>query len=904
MPVEITSIWKGKKEFYTFPETPVPLSFEFKGDKSKFKNAALVIELPVDLKITEAYNMHTGLTQVESPQTTPIKRNKRLFKRYTFTNPRVFRIIQKNSAWERKLALAIEPASLKLKEKTFPAYWYLTADNKKSAEHNFTLHMLPDMKSQPMPENFPIYSWSLLDVNFADKELLKRVASGIEKSGMNYRKRGSSTRYKKIDKALADRGWTFYVTNPDYYYLRFSNIKKSPIENKVKFSHNYKGDALKHKLCPTYFNTNQEFRKHFYKFLHNKYTEYGLQNGDPIIYDQEPWEPMEWCFCDECRKAFARQNKLKEVPSAEEIRKNYTDQWSKFRCAQTAETLKIMSEFFRRHYPKSKIYDYDYVVDFRNPGYRSFYKAVAKDPQLNEKHFDGHFASYYHFTDKNASELIDVNIKNLKKDYFVVAALDRLGYLNSNEVLSPARMRMLLLASAASGAKGFSVYPGEHFDGLYLQMLNKTMPLVAKLENYFQKGKRIDQQIKATPLPFVTRKIKIGNKTKIIVRPNWKDYFCYRTHEKSGNIVLSLFNYNQERPLFTEISLKLSAARYTILDMATGKRLVPSRKNQYWKANQLSSIIAKTSPMNATFLLVRKYIQKDNSIPSFTADSLKNEFARLKAQSADSNIFKPKVSGNMKIEADDIDNNGQLEIVLSSKSQKIWIDPAFSAGIVRWENEGKKLFGWNTGIPQDSRILCTERFWLPKKWRGAISPSDFKLKSSKIVDNTAVLEFEKVLRNKQLVLTKTYSLSDKSNALSVEYRLRNTGSSPCTFSLWTHSYPTFGAQTDIASTAITVDLQSGLKKIFNQHISKFYPFAPVENIGFSVQDTGSILKSNKVCATDVTNKNTITVSLSHQQISGVYIWCSTNPTLEWIYRPATVSPGKEWKSNFSLTAVK
>ena len=900
MPVSITKIWKGVNEFNTFTDTPVPLSFEFKGDKSKFKKAALVLELPVELSIAEAFNMHTGLTQVEKAQITPLERDGRKFNRYTFVNPRVFGIIRKNFAWERKLAMAIVPTKAQLAGKVFPVYWHLEADGRRSDEKKFNLRLLHPMKKTKMPKSFPNYSWRLLDMNFASPQLLKKVADGIEKSGMNYRKRSSAKRYRAIDNVLKKSGWKFYATTPDYYHPRFCGLNESALKNKIAMSQNPDGSNYKHRICPFYFNNNQEFKQHLYSFLLKKYKSYGTKNGDVIIFDVEPWEPMEWCFCKSCRNDFARKNNLKAVPSPLEIKSKYASQWSSFRNAQTAEATKLLAAFFRKNYPASKVFDYDYVVDFSKPGYRNYYKAVAKDPQLNEKYIDGHFASYYHYTDKRAFDLININIKNLKKDYYVVAALDKLGYLNSNEILSPQRMRMLLLAAAVNGAKGFSIYPGEHFDGLYLQMFNRTMPLVAELEKTFQKGKDIRSKVNITPEPYLIREIKIGNKIKKIARPNWKDYFVSRAYKLNNRIILSIFNYNPDRVMFSTASLKVSAGKYTIVNLQSGKRLIPKKNSNYWTQKTLSSFITKTNPMNTTFISIRAYRPSDESIPVITAASLQVEFERQKAETTDKEEFKTVSSGNLKIEIDDIDNNGEIEIVLSSKSQKVWIDPLLSGAVVRWKYKNVKLIGWNTGIAQKSRIICVDRFWLPKSWRGSVSEK-YKLKQAVIVNNKAVLKLSKTLADKGLIISKTYKLASGSSGLEVEYSIKNIGKHPSTFSFWIHNYPIFGNSSSTPSTAIYLNSKSGNKKIFNKHFSRFYPFSSEENPGFSSKELSDTLTSGKVTVSNSQNNTGINIELSPKQVAGIYIWSSTNPTLEWIFKATTLTPGSSWKGNSSFT---
>lgn len=459
---------------------------------------------------------------------------------------------------------------------------------------------------------------------------------------------------------------------------------------------------------------------------------------------------------------------------------------------------------------------------------------------------------------------------------------------------------MLLLAAAVNGAKGFSIYPGEHFDGLYLQMFNRTMPLVAELEKTFQKGKDIRSKVNITPEPYLIREIKIGNKIKKIARPNWKDYFVSRAYKLNNRIILSIFNYNPDRVMFSTASLKVSAGKYTIVNLQSGKRLIPKKNSNYWTQKTLSSFITKTNPMNTTFISIRAYRPSDESIPVITAASLQVEFERQKAETTDKEEFKTVSSGNLKIEIDDIDNNGEIEIVLSSKSQKVWIDPLLSGAVVRWKYKNVKLIGWNTGIAQKSRIICVDRFWLPKSWRGSVSEK-YKLKQAVIVNNKAVLKLSKTLADKGLIISKTYKLASGSSGLEVEYSIKNIGKHPSTFSFWIHNYPIFGNSSSTPSTAIYLNSKSGNKKIFNKHFSRFYPFSSEENPGFSSKELSDTLTSGKVTVSNSQNNTGINIELSPKQVAGIYIWSSTNPTLEWIFKATTLTPGSSWKGNSSFT---
>ena len=154
MPVETMKTAVGKAEFNSFASRPVPLVFHFKG-KSGVKDAALIVEAPVELRFVEAYNTHTNLKlKQEIPEEEKIVINGKPYVRYTFKKMELLRILQTGYGWERKLAMAFVPRKGDA-GKSYMVYWYLTENGKKSNTRYFTFNVLPDMKPTPNPANFP-----------------------------------------------------------------------------------------------------------------------------------------------------------------------------------------------------------------------------------------------------------------------------------------------------------------------------------------------------------------------------------------------------------------------------------------------------------------------------------------------------------------------------------------------------------------------------------------------------------------------------------------------------------------------------------------------------------------------------------------------------------------------------
>jgi hypothetical protein len=894
MPVEINRLITGREEFNSFVDNPVPLAFVFKGKGHKSKINKLVVEIPLALEITETFNSHPNLNQIEQPEISEITRNGKPYLRYSYTNPRVFSILKPNFGWERKLVMAIEPAKPGLVGKSFPIYWYITSDQRKGEEHLLTMNILPPLAKHKMPDNFPILCWGIYDSNFTTAEVLNKVATNFERAGIRYRRRIGGL--EKQDEFYRKRGWKFFMAMIDYYKKRYYG-KDFPI--KIPLSVTTKGGSHEDFMCPTFFNNDKKFRTAFYRELDKLCLKNGLKDGEMICYDLEPWRPMEWCVCDACRKNFAKQYKLNSVPTVKQLQSKHVDQWRDFRCLQTAKTLKVHTEYFRKKFPNSPILDYDYIVKYNTPGYRNYFKSVAKDPLLNEQYFDAHIASYYHIVGPESFDMLKCNIAKLKKSYYVITAIDRLGYLSKKKILSPDQMRLLLLASAVNGAEGFSIFPGMHLDGLMLKMFNQSLPLIGELGKFFKKGSGIDAELQVNPLPYVSKELKFDNKVRTINRPNWNEFFRYRAQRQQQQTLLSLFNYNRKKTLFVELGIKLDKGKYTIINVESKQRLVPDN-SQSWSDAELAEFTAKVAPENVTFLLIRSYKAGDNKIPAITQQVIKQEFVRIK-NSANSKltVFKTRQSGQLSISADDVNGDGEIEVVLSSPINKIWLSPKYSGSVIRWQYNGARLFGYNIAIPQKDRLLCEDRFWLPKSIRGPLD-KNYKLISTEITNGQAIVKMQVTLPRQQLSIIKTFTVSTDNKPLTINYQITNIGKSNREFSFWVKCNPMFGDNPAKLSTVLELPLQDGLYRVDKGDGHQIFHVNPKPADKFFKKHFTGTLKTGEATAINLKNSSSITAKFNFTQLEAIYAWCKTNPTMEWFYRNTPVAPGKTWTTKVTL----
>ncbi|MCF6176582.1 MAG: hypothetical protein L3J71_12545 [Victivallaceae bacterium] len=894
MPVEINRQITGREEFNSFVDNPVPLAFVFKGKGYKSKLNKLVVEIPAALEITETFNSHPNLNQIEQPEISEIIRNDKPYLRYSYTNPRVFSILKPNFGWERKLVMAIEPATPGLVDKSFPIYWYITSDQRKGEEHLLTMNILPPLANNKMPDNFPILCWGIYDSNFNTAEVLNKVATNFERAGIRYRRRISGL--EKQDEFYRKRGWKFFMALIDYYKKRYYG-EDFPI--KIPLSVTTKGGSHEDFMCPTFFNNDKKFRTAFYGELDKLCRKNSLKDGEMICYDLEPWRPMEWCVCDACRKNFAKQYKLNSVPTVKQLQSKYVNQWRDFRCLQTAKTIKVYTEYFREKFPNSPILDYDYIVKYNTPGYRNYFKSVAKDPLLNEQYFDAHIASYYHIVGSESFDMLKCNIEKLKKPYYVITAIDRLGYLSKKKILSPDQMRLLLLASAVNGAEGFSIFPGMHLDGLMLKMFNQSLPVIGELGKFFKKGSGIDAELQVKPLPYVSKELKFDNKVRTINRPNWSEFFRYRAQRQQQQTLISLFNYNRKKTLFVELGIKLGKGKYTIINVETKQRLVPDN-SQSWSGAELVGFTAKVTPENVTFLLIRSYKAADDKIPAITQQAIKQEFVRIK-NSANSKltVFKTRQSSQLSISADDVNGDGEIEVVLSSPINKIWLSPKYSGSVIRWQYNGTPLFGYNITIPQKDRLLCEDRFWLPKSIRGPLD-KNYKLISTEITNGQAIVKMQVTLPRQQLSIIKTFTSSTDSKTLTIDYQITNIGKNNRGFSFWVKCNPMFGNNPAKLSTVLDIPLQNGMHRVDKGDGHQIFTVNPKPADKFFKKHFTGTLNDGEATAINLKGGAAITAKFNIKQLSAVYVWCKTNPTMEWFYRNTTVAPGKTWITTVTL----
>ena len=584
-PLNSVSIWNGSPVFSTFVDSPSSLSFQFRGRVRELNNPALVLELPEELTVAQCFQSHTDLNDAVPAQVESGLSNGVPCRRFRFLNPRIFSMIQANYRWRRTLTLALRPTRPNLEEQEFKATWYLENDGKYSKKQEFMVKILPPLPDQTMPKQFYAGIWSSYSMDFPDAELFQQVTAKYRKANLigrtRYRTRNSQ------DEQLRQQGWHLFGSgwNADYGFGHSpaSWLQEIPdydyVIKAMRFRTMTNGiNVSTGKLCPEFFLHDQRYHAFVKLALRRRLAGNGVQDGEVLLLDSEPWSPSNWCLDEECRKAFAHYAALPETPSATEIKECHAEKWRDFRVQQSTETMRLLTELHRSVYPNSPILDYDYPINFDAPNFEKYFYSCAKDSRANDAFIDGHIQSYYHILGKKAFDMIQINMRHLKKSYHVIIAIDGIGYLSKKEIINPLQFQQAMLSAAALGVKSVCIYCTSEIDGRFFQACQQAMAKIAQMEKFFWEGNRLQLEL------FPDESLKTTN-----------DNLRYTIHRLNKQILLSFFNYNPEEPLVIPLSTAVFQEKLQVADFLGRQPFAVSDKGNYQ---------VEISPQGARFLLL------------------------------------------------------------------------------------------------------------------------------------------------------------------------------------------------------------------------------------------------------------------------------------------------------------
>jgi len=587
-PIEGNRIWNnGRDAFNLIKGAPLPLSVFYRGDKARLKNPKLIIDLPRGFEISCAFPLHDNLATAAEVMFQSIERNGQSYIRFTIIDSATMSIIKKEKAFLRATTLIIEPKTTEVGD-NYKMYWYLENSGEYNKEQVVIINVLSPLNKTPNPKQFTAGGWNMPDLHILQPKIRERMfelyeEAGIKASGRSFIKSGLPY---KVNQEMKQRGW----------WLK-KGLGPGPLRSPGDvLLVNSAGKEVPGHLCPTYVLTDKKFQERYRDKVKSQIE--GMEDGEVAILDFETWgayDTRNACFNDLCIDAFAQFANISraELTDAKTILKNYNRQWAKFRAWQVAECCKLFADTVRALSPNLKVGYYDYVVLLNSKTYGSWLAQHPMDTRLYDKDVDMHAMSFYRHKRKELFDLLDFNVKILKKPIWVMPFLNS-TYEPAYTTVTPEEIRMDIIASASTGAHGCIFYPGNGIDGRYFHTIDQGMQDVAACEDFYFYGNRVDDFADVCGY----RKEKY-----------WQKYLGYRVHELHGRWLLTLLNYHDSKPCYVEVRLpRISDGEYILRDSITKNTLSLTSNNDTLSAQKLrKGIRIEILPMSPKLLIVEKY---------------------------------------------------------------------------------------------------------------------------------------------------------------------------------------------------------------------------------------------------------------------------------------------------------
>ena len=885
-------IHDGKYLFHTLEDSPSSLSFDFWGERAKTRDTALVLEVEKGLRVAGCYSSHPTVYRDEKPECSEILRGGVTFRRYAFRNPAAFRLIGATRQWCRQVVAAFEPEEKNGKQRDFQAYFYLDGPAGKSEERGFTVRVLPPMEQLPNPRKFRYYAWGDHDLSFPDQALFLKVIRKYEEAGLISRQRSTVPGLLRLDGILEKRGWNMHVPLQDYTQRRIMGRIVETLPDK-RYAVDYAGKISAHHICPEYYTDSMLFRKALESTLAERFRQCRSRSGDWVFMDYEPWATMDSCYCEVCLGKFDRTLKSGARPSPAEIRKNYRAEWAAYRSDQSARVNRLTVNLVRKYNPDLIVTDYDYPVPFDKPGFERMFTNICKDPRLYEDCIAAHFQSFYHTHRKAAFDMIDVNIRHLKKPVFITPAISRNdifqgSYTTDEETLSPRRFRQMVLAAATAGAQGVCIYPGNQIDGAFFPAVNRASYEIALFEDCFLKGERAEKEWKLECRPNRIFHLK----DRRIELPRWSDFSGFRVHRFRNETLISLFNFNPREILYASIRPAGTLPGKIAVYDPVRKERITAKGGKLFTAEELSRLCFKIDPEDVLFLK----IVPENALPSGLRErdlsSNETEYNDLLRKNSGASFQTVKWKGSEAFMTD-ADQDGRPEISLKTPLHTAQI--SLCGGVVQqWNVRGIPFC--NTAETPLLRGLLWDFLLIPMT-KYTLSDSNYTLESIRTAGDSFLITLKHIFEVKKLELVKQITFPLNQPRITADYRIRNIGSEPVEVSFWSHNYPAPGNPADPLSA---LEFRIGEKIIGKLPQEQICSYRGAKVLFFRKND-GNVAEN--VCVVRNTGTgSSLLLSCDAALLNQFYFWRGTVPSAEFMSRAVRLAPGETFRMTAGLEA--
>ena len=261
------------------------------------------------------------------------------------------------------------------------------------------------------------------------------------------------------------------------------------------------------------------------------------------------YEPERTGYDPEGRARFARHLKLDHTPSIAEIQQKYRAEWRKYTLELNARFISKAAKIAKEEAPDrlfvvvSELLSNNEVSRWCDVDMR----LIDKDPNIDfldgMPYFCG--AEFFDEVKRNRSALRKPLL--LSQD-----PSERLWSFWSK--YTPGRLYQNILAAAAQGVRGICHWPDDSMTAEYYRSIADAYALIARYENVYFDGKRVDGEFAVTPQNTFTKTVSDGVKKLLIHFPDFAGTLRTTAHEYRGKYYFTLFNYNEKEAVIVRIA--------------------------------------------------------------------------------------------------------------------------------------------------------------------------------------------------------------------------------------------------------------------------------------------------------------------------------------------------------------
>jgi hypothetical protein len=401
-----------------------------------------------------------------------------------------------------------------------------------------------------------------------------------------------------------------------------------------------------------------------------------------IVWDLEPG--TEGCYCETCVKNFMQFAELAEKPSVADLQGRLRETWFKFRVEQHDKIVERFSRSVKRHFP---LIPFWICTDPLHTGARTLSSWCGVDERLADAHVEGHLSMPY-YSGTRFFDDVALNVSSLRRPEFPL--VDPSEPLASFALqYTPDKIVQNMVASAALGCSGFGFWPSDNFDGRYLQAIATGASWISAGEPYYF-GRRNDQLIDAVATPLSEQTLEDEGKTIRIVYPE-QNLLKALTHEKDGNLLLTLINYNETQELLVTVKVPaVPDSGFSVFQAGSNTQYV-NEAGQALSHEQLRDGFLCPVPANGVLLLEFLRDGSRATTNQIRQDLFTARLKQLRGQLVAATDFPRQKEGEAEVSWGDVDENGVPDLKLTLGKRGAYFAIADNAKLISWKNVGDPL---------------------------------------------------------------------------------------------------------------------------------------------------------------------------------------------------------------------